>query len=446
MIDAARDNPDIMIEMIEDAPCGILSTDAEGIIVYMNGTLAGWMGALQSTAWEGRRVTDMFTTPGRIFFETHVNPMLRIQGFVREISSELNPEEANPRPVLLNGVARRDESGEILRLDFFVFDARERQIYERELREARREADELAAIVRNSPNAILRVTSSGAVERWNAGAEKLMAAHGGVALGVDLEEAIPLTGRQNWFRDTVASATDRGEVVFEDSLPDGRFVEVTMSPIGARPAPGAEDHWSVVLRDVTARERAEAHLKTVVDETRHRLQNTISVIAGIARQSLDRDQSQVFTARLQALSKAHDALTRTDWTRARIGDVVSGTVTDVAGADRFDIDVPDIWLSPQQTTALTLALHEMSTNALKYGALSTPGGFVRLHHAWKDEVPGGRLTLSWEEIGGPVVTPPERQGFGTRLLTMVLKGELKAEVTMDFRPTGLRLDVDFVPG
>ncbi|PSK86853.1 PAS domain S-box-containing protein [Limimaricola soesokkakensis] len=433
---------DVAAELIEDAPCGIAVTDPDGRLQYINATLSNWLALNARPERPRRRLSELLTLPGRMYYETHMAPMMRLQGYVREISCALEVEGGPPLPVMLSGVARRDAGGSFTRFDYTIFDARERRVYEEELRHAQREADELAAIVRSSPNAILRVDAAGRVRRWNAGATQLFGLDAEAALGRQVDKVIPFEDRPNWFTASVAPGCDGPEILFEAVHGCGRAFEVTLAPIGERGLPGEED-WSVILRDVSRRYAAEQHLRVMVDEMKHRVKNTLGVVSGIARQSLGRDEAAQFVSRLQALSQAHDALTATDGTGAELHDLLDFARREAGGAARLHINGPPVRLGARQATSLSMALHELVTNALKYGALSRAEGHVQVDLDIEDD---GRLRLLWREHGGPPVVPPTRRGFGTKMIGLVLKAELGAEVSFDFDPSGFCFQVIFMPG
>ena len=434
-------SPDVAAELIDDAPCGIIITDPDGRLQYVNATLAGWLDPGGLGTRKRRSLPDLLTLPGRIYHETHLAPMMRLQGFVREISCALDVEGAPPLPVMLSGVARRDAEGRFLRYDYTVFDARERRAYEEELRHARREADELAAIVRSSPNAILRVDAAGLVRSWNAGAARLLGRNCAEALGRPVDEVIPLAERPGWFARARAEQEGAEEVMFEARHAEDCEVEVTIAPIG-EPALPDEECWSVILRDITRRRAAERHLLVMVDEMKHRVKNTLGVVAGIARQTLPPGDAEQFVSRLQALTQAHDTLTggETGGTGADLGDLLDFACREAGGAERLRVSGPPVRLSPRQTTSLSMAFHELVTNALKYGALSCETGQVRVDYE-RDEQ--DRLQLVWREHGGPPVVPPTRRGFGTKMIGLVLKAELGAEVRFDFAPEGFSCALGF---
>ena len=171
--------------------------------------------------------------------------------------------------------------------------------------------------------------------------------------------------------------------------------------------------------------RREAAHRLLVDELNHRVKNTLATVQSMAAQSLRNLGAtaaagrEAFEARLLALSRAHDVLTRESWTSADLRGIADQAVRPFLGEDflRASLEGPDVRLPPEVALALTMILHELCTNAVKYGALSVPGGRVAV--AWSlDGTPGGPKTLhlTWREHGGPAVSPPSRKGFGTRLL------------------------------
>lgn len=193
--------------------------------------------------------------------------------------------------------------------------------------------------------------------------------------------------------------------------------------------------------DVTDSRRAETHQKLLINELNHRVKNTLATVQSIARQTLRdgvvaRESREVLTARLLALSSAHNVLTRENWEAAELREIASQAVQPYvdALAPRVDLAGPDVRLSPNMALAFSMALHELCTNALKHGALSAPQGRVEV--AWSREA-GGGLRLCWQELDGPPVRPPGRKGFGSRLLTQGLTTELGAPAELNYAPEGL---------
>ncbi|WP_246102429.1 GAF domain-containing protein [Methylobacterium terricola] len=189
-----------------------------------------------------------------------------------------------------------------------------------------------------------------------------------------------------------------------------------------------------------ARVRAEELQAVLNKELAHRLKNTLAIVQSIATQTLrgvtERDLVEAFERRVLALSRAHDVLIQKNWSAAKLRSVMESVLSMQTDLDRFALDGPDMDISPQAALSLSLLLHELATNALKYGALSATTGAVRVR--WRaNSGAAPTLVLDWAETGGPVVTPPRNKGgFGSRLIRMGLLGTREAD--LDFNPGGLR--------
>lgn len=429
-----------LAELVEDAPCGIAVTDPNGRLLFVNETLKRWLNISVTSAEAPERLPDLMAGAGRLFYETHLAPMMHLQGFAREIACSLNVAGGDTLPVLLSGAARRDVAGTIVRCDYTIFDARERHIYEDELRAARVKAEELAAIVRTSPNAIFRVSEAGLIKSANAGAEKLLGKSAQAILNHPVQDLIYFLTPRGWFDQAIELCCSASEALLETIDADGRHFEITVVPIGDTDLRSATD-YSIVLRDTTARKRAEQRLKVAVGEMKHRVKNTLAVVSGIARQTLPADFRDAFIGRLQALSKAHDVLADDNQQMAEVGDLLELTAAEAGGHERFRISGPqNVTLSPEQVQSLSMALHELATNALKYGALSEPSGYVAVDC---ELVAQDVLRLVWQERDGPPVSPPADRGFGTRMIKTLLKFGLGAEVEIRYHAEGVRCEIVF---
>jgi two-component sensor histidine kinase len=172
--------------------------------------------------------------------------------------------------------------------------------------------------------------------------------------------------------------------------------------------------------ETTATVRTRAELRVLNEELRHRLKNTLATVQALARGTLkgmaERTAVDALLERIVAMGAAHDVLFREGWTSATVGEVARATLG--ATLERADLEGPEVAIGARVTVALSLLLHELATNAAKYGALSTPGGRVLL--SWAVDEAAKLLTIRWREIGGPPVRPPARTGFGTRLIDMGL--------------------------
>jgi PAS domain S-box-containing protein len=240
------------------------------------------------------------------------------------------------------------------------------------------------------------------------------------------------------------------EVVAE--RPDGSRVPFIPYPTPLFDASGTFVGAVNMLVDITERKRAEEQQNVLVAEMKHRVKNTLASVQAIAVQTMRRapgEELDAFTARLQALAKAHNLLSLKSWHRAPLHDVV-GTALGAfqeAHRERFVIEGPeDIWLDANRSLLLAMALHELATNAVKYGALSN--GIGRVHVAWKvlkgdaSKRDGTiRLNLHWREFGGPPVRPPAHKGFGSRLIERALQASL-GTTRLEFDPQGLACTLD----
>ncbi|WP_458388534.1 HWE histidine kinase domain-containing protein [Sphingomonas sp. F9_3S_D5_B_2] len=196
--------------------------------------------------------------------------------------------------------------------------------------------------------------------------------------------------------------------------------------------------------EIERRRKAEEHQHLLINELNHRVKNTLAIVQSLAQQSFSADKapetaSRVFEARLEALSTAHNLLTRKNWEEASLSDTISTAVAAATGeaATRVEVTGPEIVLEPQTAVSVAMAVHELCTNALKYGALSVPEGAVSV--SWEvdrvDEEPF--LDLEWRESDGPPVSVPTKRGFGSRMIERGLAAQLHGTVALDFAPSGL---------
>ena len=203
--------------------------------------------------------------------------------------------------------------------------------------------------------------------------------------------------------------------------------------------------------DITARKFAEEHRVTLAQELTHRVKNTLATVSAVVGQTLRNATSvteaeEAIAGRIASLGAAHDLLIRDEVDGATLREVAERVLMPFMDrADEvFTIDGPDVRLSPAVTLAVSMALHELATNAAKYGALSAAGGRVDLGWRYLDPADPHRLRLSWQESGGPEVTPPTRTGFGTRMISRVLSQHVRGQATIDYPPEGVRFVIDAV--
>lgn len=230
--------------------------------------------------------------------------------------------------------------------------------------------------------------------------------------------------------------------------PDGTRVPILPFPTPLRDASGALVGAVNMLLDISDRKRAEEQKNLLLRELAHRVNNTFAVILAITQQSLrtaptPQAFAESFTARLQALAHAHSLLLAQDWTGADLAELVRGQVAPFRpdAGERLKIEGPKITLEPAQVIALGAVLHELATNACKYGALSVPDGRVELD--WRVVAKDGvdHLHLAWTERGGPKVKRPSKNGLGSRIIR---RGLPNAKIDWRLSPLGVTCKIDLV--
>lgn len=215
-----------------------------------------------------------------------------------------------------------------------------------------------------------------------------------------------------------------------------RYWDVQVSPILGED--GNPEAILSVSRDITALRDTENRLRLLSEELQHRMKNIFAMVQAITIQTFSQghDAAQLkkdLLARLNTLKDAQELLTRNAWEKAGIHDIVRGSLAPHASLSRFDIDGPELTLSSKCALGLALGLHELSTNANKYGALRNAEGRIRL--LWRIE--GDRFHLQWDEIDGPPVAPPARSGFGSKLIERALAGYFQGTAKVSYHPAGL---------
>lgn len=295
--------------------------------------------------------------------------------------------------------------------------------------------------------AIFTMDLEGRVTSWSSGAENV--------LGYDRQEAIGLPFCDLFTASDREAGADRREL--ETAKANGRAEDTRwhLRKDGSR-------FWAngmtmgifapeltgllKILRDETPAKVAEDQRVLLLNELNHRIKNTLATVQSITEQTLraakvDPGVRRELTDRLIAVSEAHNVLVNESWAGADLGVIVRQAMTphDHRETSRFEIDGPLVWLSPQQAVTIALALHELATNALKYGALSTERGQVRIEWNLAHNQVGLRhISLLWRERGGPPVTPPTHTGFGTRLIARTFSQESGGEARIDYLPEGVQ--------
>lgn len=311
--------------------------------------------------------------------------------------------------------------------------------------------EQLAAIVQSSNDAIVSKDLNGIITSWNRGAERLFGYSAKEIIGKSVTKLIPPDHEDE--EPSILNRIRRGERVEHYETvrrrKDGSPVDIllTVSPI--KDVAGNVVGASKIAHDIGERKRAEKLLQTVMRELSHRSKNLLSVIQAMARQTASRSPSidaflERFNARIRALSASQDLLVNQDWSGVPLEELVRRQLDAFAGNDagKIDISGPAVSVTPDAAQTIGLALHELGTNAAKYGALSTAQGKIKV--TWAIELPDDepRLRMTWRESGGPSVTDPKRSGFGRTLIETLPAQKLRATVHLTFERDGVVWTVD----
>jgi two-component sensor histidine kinase len=249
-----------------------------------------------------------------------------------------------------------------------------------------------------------------------------------------------------------ASGEVIGGLFFGHDEPDrfGPETEALISAIAAQAAVAIDNarlHNAAQI-EIAQRKDAEAAKELLLHEIKHRVKNTLATIQALATQTLKGtppEEKAAFINRLHALSGAHDLLTLSDWHDIGIMALATQSLSAFSGKgqERVSFDGPDVGLSANKALLLTMVLHELGTNAVKYGALSVEAGHVDVRWRMKQAAERPTLELEWCERGGPPVKAPERRGFGSRMIAAALHGS-DGRVDFDYRETGLQVTMEMV--
>jgi PAS domain S-box-containing protein len=232
--------------------------------------------------------------------------------------------------------------------------------------------------------------------------------------------------------------------------PDGTMLWLRgRGQVVARAPDGKAQRMVSIVTDVTERKAAEDHIQFLMHEISHRSKNLLTVIQSIARRtartagSMEEFEAR-FERRLQGLAASHDVLVSKNWHGAPLEELVRQQLLPFVEiqSSRFELAGPDILMTAEAAQAIGLAIHELATNAIKYGALSQPSGRVRISWAFdRDASVSPELSLNWIEQGGPSVAPPSRKGFGHVVIGEMVERSLNGRVAMEFAAQGLRWSV-----
>jgi PAS domain S-box-containing protein len=305
----------------------------------------------------------------------------------------------------------------------------------------------LASIVDSTDDAILSKDLNGVIKSWNSAAERLFGYTAAEAIGKPVAMLIP-DDRQDE-EPLILERIRGGERIdhFETvrARKDGGTVQVSITISPVRAPEGHIIGASKIVRDITERRAAQERQQFLIRELQHRTQNLFTVIKSVAKLTLTKplslaEAAKVFDGRLNALAETHRLLADAAWEGAQLSEIVRRELAPFS--DHLSISGDDILVHTLAAQQFALTVHELTTNAIKYGALSAPTGRVAI--TFDVERANGASTFSflWKETGGPKVSQPKRKGFGSVIL---LEGarQFAEHVALEFEPDGLRYAARF---
>jgi PAS domain S-box-containing protein len=426
--------------LFEQLPFAVYVCDRDGLVVRYNRRAAELWGRSPKIGDPDERFCGsyrMFRPDGSLL-PHHQCPMadvLRTGVSVRNREVHIERPNGSRGIALVDIEAVRDSGGNIVGAVNCFQDITERKRSE----EA---ALRLAAIIESSDDAIVGNDLDGIVTSWNGGAERIFGYLAEEIIGKPITILIPPDCQKeqeaNMERIRRGHRVEHYETVRQRK--NGGLIDISLTISPVRNAQGKVIGASKIARDITEHKRSQAQIINLAREAEHRTKNILSTVLATVRLShsnTSNDLKQLIEGRIDALAKVHTLFVESRWAGAELRRLVTQELSPYGERAHVRIDGPAVMLEPSTAQTTAISLHELATNAAKYGSLSAAGGHVEI--AWSLTA-DGRLSLRWIESGGPTVTPPTHRGFGTRILENMI-GQLKGEVRFDWRDQGLTCEI-----
>ncbi len=431
-------------QLLESLPSAVYTTDAEGRVTFYNRAAVDLSGREPELGADRWCVTWRLYHPDGSPMPHDRCPMavaLREKRPVRGAEAIAERPDGTRVTILPYPTPLFDEDGELVSAINMLVDIGDRK-------RADEYANRLASIVEFSDDAIISKDLKGVINSWNAGAQRLFGYTAEEAIGKPITVLIPPERRDE--EPGILDRIRRGERIDHYETvrmrKDGSLVDISLTVSPLKNADGKIIGASKIARDISERKREEGRRKLLINELNHRVKNTLASVQSISAETFRGDtgfQRKEFEKRLVTLSRAHDILTRESWEGADLrelaGEVIAPLCIDVG--NRVDILGPGLRIRPKIALSLSMAFHELCTNAVKYGALAGGQGRVELGWSVRRSAEENLLRIRWQESGGPAVKPPSRTGFGTKLLGRAVARELGAQVQLKFLPRGVVCDI-----
>jgi PAS domain S-box-containing protein len=340
----------------------------------------------------------------------------------------------------------RDQSGAVTFLHPTGIDITERKEIEAALRERENRLRWVTSIVESSDDAIVSKNLDGIITSWNGGAERIFGYTAEEAIGQPITIVIP-QDRQDEER-TILTRIRRGERIdhFETvrQRRHGSLIVVSLTVSPVKNADGKIVGASKIARDITGQKRSQEEIAILAREAEHRSKNVLANVQAMVKLSQSDTSAglkEAIEGRIRALANVHSLFVETRWIGAELSTIATQELAPYSkeSETRVRIEGPQVFLKPDIAQSIAMILHELATNAAKYGALMAAEGQIELK--WSHGADGW-LILCWTEMGGPELQTPARKGFGTRI-TERMVDQLKGKAHFDWRPEGLVCEIAF---
>jgi PAS domain S-box-containing protein len=410
--------------------------DLEGNALFVNEAGRNLVGLPSLEAVRLTRIIDYFSADdqGRVLDE--VLSAVRDTGFWEGELKFRNFQTGQVIPVLYNIFPVRDSTGAITAYGTVTRNLTERKSAEQRL-------GSLASIVESSDDAIVSKNLDGIIANWNKGAERIFGYTSEEAIGQPITIVIP-ADRQSEERD-ILTRIRRGERIdhFETvrRRKDGTPIVVSLTVSPVRNAEGQVIGASKIARDITEQKQSQEQIATLAREAEHRSKNLLATVQATVRLSQSETSDglkRAIEGRLQSLANVHSLFVKTRWIGADLSTIATQELAPYSEKNqrRVRINGPPVFLEPDVAQTIAMTLHELATNAAKYGALAVPDGQLELN--WRDA--DGQLHLRWTESSGPKVQEPTHKGFGGRIIEQMI-AQRSGKTHFDWRADGLVCEI-----
>jgi len=304
---------------------------------------------------------------------------------------------------------------------------------------------QMASIVESSDDAIISKDLNGIITSWNECAERIFGYMAEDVIGEPITMLIP-PDRLDEEPKILERIRRGGRVEHYETVrqrKDGSKIDISLTISPVKNAEGKIVGASKIARDITERKRTEAQVAVLAREAEHRAKNilaTVQATVHLSQSDTPDGLKHAIEGRIQALANVHSLFVESRWMGAELRTLVTQELAAYCreGEPRVRIGGPNVLLKSDTAQAIAVTLHELATNAAKFGALSVPDGHVHVEWSCGEDEP---LILRWTETGGPPVNPPARKGFGTRVMESIIRSQPNGDVRFDWRAEGLACEI-----